>query len=138
MSTGYASSALTSAGAKVWPSLEFLCEAVYPDRGIANKMRPDCLRLAAIIRKCKFGISTSFPRNVINREEYDSFNTSYIYGDIAEYHGWSGETTPEFHKPHGYLAKRAPSQVASKSLEWVHWGRLLNMETFNTRKGQGV
>ena len=47
----------------------------------------------------------------------------------------SHESAPNIHKPNGYLWTRVSGQVAAKSLEWIHWGNLLSMAEFNTKKG---
>ena len=64
---GYDIASLAIAGDKEWPSLEFLCEAVFPTRGIASKTHPDFPTLVTIGRKCKFEIATSLAHSVINR-----------------------------------------------------------------------
>ena len=69
--SGHTSSSLASADARDVPSLEYLYRLVYPeqDQHVINKMQPDCLKLAPIIQKCKFGIFANFAHNVINRED---------------------------------------------------------------------
>ena len=68
--TGYTSSSLASADEKDALSTDFLYRAAYPNTDpsqVINKMQHDCLKLVAVVRKCKFKISATTADDVINR-----------------------------------------------------------------------
>ena len=64
---GYTSASLGSSGEKDWASLAFLCELVYADKQIANKMHPCCLKLATITQKRKLKVSSNLGATALTR-----------------------------------------------------------------------
>ena len=46
-----------------------------------SKSHPDCLKITRIIQHSKWGIPTSSPQNVVNKEDEVAFNASYVYGE---------------------------------------------------------
>ena len=67
--------------------MDFLYRAVYrntdPSQAI-NKMQPDCLKLVAIVRKCKFKISATKASNFVNKDDENAFNTAFIHAKIGD------------------------------------------------------
>ena len=43
-----------------------------------GKMHPECLKLVSIIQKCKLKISFATANNVVNNDEGNAYNASYI------------------------------------------------------------
>ena len=83
----YTRSSLASADAKDAPSTDAPYRAVYPDTGpnqAINKTQPDCLKLVAIIRKCKFKIAAITAANVINKDDRNAFNTPFTHAVIGD------------------------------------------------------
>ena len=89
------------------------------------------------MKHCKWEISKCLARNVVNKEDGESCNSAYIYGEIGEFQSRQCEIIPDLHKLNGYLRKRASVQVSAKSLEWIPLSESLNMEEFNHRKAKG-
>ena len=46
-------------------------------------------------------------------------------------------SAPNAQKPNGYIWERVSGHVASKSLEWIHLEKRLNLEELNTKNGAG-
>ena len=85
-------------------SLEYLCNLGYNIDKL-NKMRPDYLRLVSIVQKCEFKISANLAHNVINKEDKNASDASYIRGKIGECERLHQENIQHIHKPSGYLWK---------------------------------
>ena len=69
---GYTSSSLASADEKGALPMDFIYRSVYPNTGtsqVISKLQPDCPKLAAIVRKCKFEISATAAYNLINKDD---------------------------------------------------------------------
>ena len=69
---GYSSQSFASAGEIDGQSINYLHRLVYPEtpqNEAVDKMRPECLKLAIVIRKCKLKQSASAAKNVVNKEE---------------------------------------------------------------------
>ena len=101
-------------------------------------MQPDCPEMVSIIQKRKFKISTTAANNVINKDDGDAYNSSYIRKKIGEFERNYNEDIPPVHKPSGWLWKRVSGQVEAKSLEWIRCGEFSNMEEFIAKKNPGL
>ena len=107
-------------------SMDFLYRVVYPNTAPAtaiNKMHPDCLKLAAIVRKSKFKIATNTANDVINKDDRNASDTPFTQAGIGDFERLYQEDTPAFHNPNGWLWTRVSDQVLAKSLEWIPWAK---------------
>ena len=62
---------------------------------VVSKMRPECLKLVSIIRKCKLIISGSVANNVVNKDEKkNAYNSPCICEKIGEFGRKAEESIP--------------------------------------------
>ena len=88
---------MASADEKNALSMDFLYRAVYPDTDlshVSNTTKPDCLKLVAIVQKCKFGIAENAADNVVNKDEGNAFDMSFMRAKIGEFERQYQEENP--------------------------------------------
>ena len=130
---GYTSDSLASADGKDAASINYLYNLIYPDcvrDQPLDKMHPEYLKYARLIQKCKLKQAALTSENAVGKDEEDAYSLSYIHREIGEFERKSPESAPGAHKPNGWLWKRVSGQVARNSLEWLPWGKFLNMGEF--------
>ena len=67
-------------------------------------------------------------------EEKDAYCLSFVYREIGEFERKTGEILADAHRPNGWLLKRISDQVLRNSLEWMPWGKFLNMGEYSIFK----
>ena len=78
---GRASQSLESAGAKDGLSTNYLyhlAQAEILAETAIGKMHPECLKSFVLFRKCELKISIATANNIVNKDEKNAYNTSYI------------------------------------------------------------
>ena len=77
--------------------MDVLYRVAYPDADtsqVVNKMHPDCLKLVAIVEKCKFKIPATAANNVINKDGENAFNAAFTHAEIGDFERLYQEETP--------------------------------------------
>ena len=130
---GYSSQSSVSADAKMANLRIILTDwstRIHLENETIGKMRPERLKLASIIQKCKSTQSASAANNFVNLEE-NAYILSYATREIGEFERKNDETAPPAHKPNGRPWQRVAEQVGRNSLEWMRRRKFLSIWEFS-------
>ena len=134
--SGHSSASLASSDERDVPSLEYLYRLVFIEKGKIpiikrNPISPHQRQSSGNAN------SKSLPMRPIKSLTGKIKRLQYFFRtrkNRGRRERLSQESIPNIHKPSGWMWKRAPGQLAAKSLEWIPWGEFLNMSEFNVKK----